>query len=333
MCYWTRIWVLLLSLLWLPSVSAETPLTLSYDGQSYQGDSLPEALRQQLYQLDMQYNDQRRKLIDQYIVNRYLQERSALEGKSTAALQQQLLQVPEPSDEQLRAFYDGNKARIPAPFEQVKQQISEFIKNQQLALKQGQLLARIMSEKGYRLQLPLATAPRFEIAIDGHPFKGNPAAAVTVVEFADYQCPHCKNASGVVNELLEQYGDQLRVVFRDFPVNPSGISHKVAEAAVCADQQGRFWDFHDLAFARQQYLQALKPAMLAEELKLDMADFNRCFAEPATKQRVNASLQEAERLGLTGTPTFFVNGVQVHVHGELQSALVEAIERAIQDAS
>ncbi len=328
----TRLLALILGLLCLPAAMAESSPpqpTISYDGQHYSGDSMPAALRQKLYELDIENNQQKRQAIDQYILNRYLQEKAQQENRSLREVQQQLLATEAPTEERVQQFYEANKSRIQAPLEQIRDKLVQFLRTQQLAVKQAQLMATIGQEKGYRLRLPEPQAPLFDIAIEGYPSKGNPEAKVTLVEFADYQCPHCKTASKAVKKLLERYGDQLQVVYRDFPINPSGISRKVAEAAVCADQQGQFWPFHDLAFERQSYLKAIKPDMLAQQLGLDMDKFNSCFALPETKARVTASLEEGQRLGISGTPTFFINGRQLHVHGELEPELIKAVEGAI----
>ncbi|OMH32610.1 thioredoxin domain-containing protein [Motiliproteus sp. MSK22-1] len=333
MARYTHALALVLGFLCVSTVSAEQSTVIRYDGHEYQGSNLPAALRQKFYELELETSKQKQQIVDQYILNRYLQDRAKAESKDIRVLQQELLQVSTPSDEELKQFYDANKARIPAPFEQVKAQISEFLRSQRVALKQGQLMKQIQEQKGYSVEMTEPSPPVFDVATAGYPSKGNPKAKVTLVEFADYQCPHCKKAGKVVNNLLKKFGDQLQVVYRDFPINSSGISRKVAEAAVCADQQGRFWDFHDLAFERQSYLKAVKSSMLAEQLGLDMDKFNACYAEQETKAKVTASLEEGNRLGLTGTPTFFINGRQLHLHGELEQGLVEAIEEALKAAS
>ena len=330
---YTRALVLVLGFLCISTVAAEQTTVIRYDGNEYQGNSLPAALRQKFYELELETNKQKRQIVDQYFLNLYLQDRAKTESKDIRSLQQELFQVSTPSEEELKKFYDANKARIPAPFEQVKAQISEFVRSQRVALKQGQLMNQIQEQKSYSVELTNPLPPVFDVATAGYPSKGNPKAKVTLVEFADYQCPHCKKAGAVVKNLLKKYGDQLQVVYRDFPVNSSGISRKVAEAAVCADQQGRFWDFHDLAFERQNYLKAVKSSMLAEQLGLDMDKFNACYAEEATKAKVTTSLEEGNRLGLTGTPTFFINGRQLHIHGELEAGLTEAVEEALKTAS
>lgn len=330
----TTLSCVLTGMLILPSAFAEQQPTMTYDGQQYQGDSLPSSLKQSLNQLAQQYNDQRRQVFDQYALSRYVQEEAERQNKDVQAVQQTLMAVAEPTEEQLKGFYDANKARINGTFEQVKPELVNYLKRQLMAEKTQQLLTQIASDKGYSVQLPEPEQLRFEVTTEGYPSKGNPAAKITLVEFADYQCPHCKDAVEVVDKLLKQYGDNLRVVYRDFPINQSGISRKVSEAAVCADQQAQFWKFHDLAFDRQKYLKSVPVDALAEEAGLNMGKFDDCFKASATQEKVTASLNEARALGLSSTPSFFVNGRPLgHTHGDLQQDLKELIDEELQAGS
>lgn len=312
------------------ALAANSP-AFSYDGHEYAGEQLPTTLRQKLFELETQFNQQRRQVIDQYVIERYLQERAAKEERSVEQLQKELLAVPQPDEKTVREFYDANKARIQGSFEATRKRIADYLIAQRRQQRLLDLLHRIESEKGYKVSLARPQAPVVDVVTAGYPYKGNPKAPVTVVEFADYQCPHCKHAVAVVDKLVKKYGDKIKVVYRDFPINRSGISRKVAEGAVCADAQGRFWAYHDLAFERQDYLKAITPVQLADELGLDKSTFEACYAKQTTKTKVAASLAEAQRLGLDGTPTFFVNGRQLYDEGDLESALSGAIDRALKE--
>lgn len=310
------------------AVAAESP-GFKYDNQVYAGEKLPLTLRQRLFELDMQLNQQRRQAIDEYAIERYMTERAERENRPIEHIQNDLFAVPDPDDETLKKFYDANKARIQGSFEETKERIADFLRNQLRQSRVSAVLERLRTEKGYEVYLAEPEAPLVDVATEGYPFKGNPKAKVTIVEFADYQCPHCKEAAGVMGKLLQRYGDKLRVVFRDFPINRSGISRKVAEGGICADEQGRFWDYHDLAFARQSYLKAITPQQLAEELGIDVSKFEACYERETTRTKVSKSLEEGRRLGISATPTFYINGRQLHVHDNLESALTEAVERAL----
>ncbi len=310
------------------AIAADAP-GFKYDSQVYAGEKLPQTLQQQLYELDVQLNHQRRQAIEAYVIERYITERAEREKRPLDQVQAELLAVPEPDNESIKKFYDANKARISGSFEQMKGRIAEYMLNQRRQERVSAVLDMVKKEKGYEVYLAEPEAPLVDVTTEGYPFKGNAGAKVTIVEFADYQCPHCKDAAGVMGKLLKRYGDKIRVVFRDFPVNRSGISRKVAEGAVCAEEQGRFWDYHDLAFERQNYLMAITPKDLADELGLDVAKFEACFGREATRAKVSKSKAEGERLGITGTPTFYINGRQLHVHDNLEAALTEAIERVL----
>ncbi|WP_421868431.1 DsbA family protein [Motiliproteus sp.] len=304
--------------------------SFQYDGQQYSGDSLPPAVKAELFELEQQFNSQRRDVINGYIVNRYVRERAQAEGKSFAQLQQQLLSAPLPTDADVEAFYHDNKARIPGSLEQVREQIKNYLKQALMVEKQRQLLDMIAKDKGYQLELAALPKLRLPIELDGYPSKGNPNAPITLVEFADYQCPHCKNAGPITKQLLKEYGDKVRLVYRDFPINRSGISRKVAEAAVCADRQGQYWPFHELAFERQSYLSNISVEMLAEEAELDMDAFNSCLKTGEPQQIVAASQAEARELGINSTPTFFVNGRPLpHNHGDLLAKLKSLIDEEL----
>ena len=302
--------VLLTAILLAPA-QADDGLSLSYD------------------ELESEFARQRRQAVDEYIFNRYLRERADAEGVELQALQQRLLAVPEPDTAMIERFYQANRERIEGSLEQVRPQLSQYLQNQLLAKRQTELLEQIRRDKEYEVRIETPEPPRFRIDTRGHPSKGPDDAAVTVVEFADYQCPHCNSARAAVAKVLQRFEGKVRVVFRDFPINRSGISRKVAIGAVCAREQGRFWAYHDLAFDRQDYLRVVTPAMLAKELELDQAAFEQCYEDPRAEQVVAESEAEATRLGLSGTPTFFVNGLRLHIHGDIESSLSEAVASAL----
>lgn len=311
------------------ALAASGPV-MHYQGQAYQQQNLPVSVQAGLYELEQELNQKRQTLFDTYIVNRFVREEAERQNKSFQQAQQELLSAPIPSPQQVEAFYNQNKARISGTLEQVSGEITNFLRNQAMQQQQQQLLARIKQEQGYQVELPTLPILRLPIKLDGYPTKGNPNAKITLVEFADYQCPHCKNAGPVVDKLLQKYGDQVRLVFRDFPINRSGISRKVAEAAFCADQQAMYWPFHELAFERQSYLKSVTPQMLAEELELDMNAFDACLKTGDAQTNVATSQAEARELGVSSTPTFFVNGRSLpHGHGDLFAQISALIDEEL----
>ena len=315
------------------AAGAEQQPGFRYGDEVFQGESLPPALHQKLFELEANLNDQREQLFTQFAIEKYLADRAEAEGKSIEEVQAELLAPAPPDEAAIRKFYDENRDRIPAEYDNVKDQLAQYLQQQQMQERIAALVDRIRKEKGFEVMLPEADAPVFSVATEGYPAKGAADPEVTVVEFADFQCPYCKRATGAVENLLDEYGDRVRVVYRDFPINQSGISREIAEGGVCAAEQDRFWDYHDLAFERQDSLAADSPAALAAEAGLDEEAFAECLASDKTEMRVAESKAEAIELGVSGTPTFFVNGRQLHVDKNLEADLTEAVQEALADSS
>ena len=153
---------------------------------------------------------------------------------------------------------------------------------------------------------------RYDVPIDDDPILGPEDAPITIIEFSDYECPYCKRWHDESFErLVETFPTEVRFVYRDFPltsIHPNAAP--AAEAANCAHEQGRFWDFHRKLFSTtlldtQTYLG------YAEELGLDLAAFEECYTSRRYQDEVTADLQWAVNLGVSSTPTFFINGIAI----------------------
>jgi protein-disulfide isomerase len=130
-----------------------------------------------------------------------------------------------------------------------------------------------------------------------------------IVEFSDYQCPFCRRAEPTLNELLERYPTEVRWEYRHYPLPNHPLAKPAAEAAVCAEAQGQFWEFHEKLFSQERSLDASGLRAYAEDIGLDMARFETCQDAPDTRERVAADQRAGKRAGAAGTPAFFVNGV------------------------
>ncbi|TAK13040.1 MAG: DsbA family protein [Anaerolineae bacterium] len=155
---------------------------------------------------------------------------------------------------------------------------------------------------------------RYDIPIgENDPVFGPDDAPVTIVEFSDFECPYCRRHNlEVRDQLLAAYGDDIRYVFKDFPlssIHPNAIP--AAEAAHCADEQGMFWEFHSLLWQQTLGLGADAYLQYAESLNLDMNDFSECVEERRYSQAVADDYSYAANLGVSSTPTFFINGIPV----------------------
>jgi protein-disulfide isomerase len=132
---------------------------------------------------------------------------------------------------------------------------------------------------------------------------------VTLVEFTDFHCPFCGRAVATLKDVMREYDGKIRWVFRDFPIaSLHPMAAKAAEAARCAGEQGKFWEYHDLLFVGQSQATIEDFKRSAEQLKLDSKRFGQCLDSGKHQAAVEADVQEGARLGVTGTPTFFING-------------------------
>jgi protein-disulfide isomerase len=158
---------------------------------------------------------------------------------------------------------------------------------------------------------PLDPDKAGKIAAADAPGYGPEAATVTVVEFSDFECPYCSMAATSVNELKTKYGDRVRFVFRQFPLDFHKKAHLTAQASLAANAQGKFWEFHDKVFANQKSIERADLEKYAEEIGLDMAKFKKDLDEGTYKAAVDADLALGKEVFVGGTPTMFINGERV----------------------
>ncbi|MBI4090955.1 MAG: DsbA family protein [Candidatus Komeilibacteria bacterium] len=141
------------------------------------------------------------------------------------------------------------------------------------------------------------------------PSIGPVEAPVTIVAFEDFECPFCHAAQPFIKKMIVRYGPDIRFIYKDFPlrtIHPN--AQEAAEAAQCAFEQGKFWEFHDELFAHQDLLAEAYYRTVASKLGLNLSQFNACFKTGKYRQQIAEDVQLGSLLGVQGTPTFFVNG-------------------------
>ncbi len=244
----------------------------------------------------------------QELVRRRLLEREAERtGTTVAAVQARIQDAAQPiSDEDVEQFYERNKARIRDPFANVGGQIRAYLERQALRLARNDFFTLLEDRFAveYLLQ-PL----RFAVATDGFAATGPADAPVTLVEFSDFECPFCARFLPTLKRAQEEYAGRLRVVYRHYPL--TGIhphAQKAAEASLCAGDQGKFWEMHDLMFAEQGALSVPALQEKAGRLGLDQDAFDRCLDSDRHYETVRNDLRAGTAVGVSGTPALFVNG-------------------------
>jgi protein-disulfide isomerase len=213
------------------------------------------------------------------------------------------------TDSEVTTFYQANISQMQGrSLEQMAPAITRFLEEQQEQAARLALVAEL--RKGGPPVRVLLDPPRATIPLEtADPAIGNAAARVTIVEFSDFQCPYCLRAAPTLKRLHEAYGDKIRVVWKDFPltqIHPQAF--KAAEAGHCAQEQGKFWEFHDKLFASQQALQPEFLKQYAKDVSLDSGKFDECLDSSKYAERVRDSVAAGSRLGVNSTPTLYING-------------------------
>jgi protein-disulfide isomerase len=173
---------------------------------------------------------------------------------------------------------------------------------------------------------PTPTVVIQNVSADDDPFWGPADAPVTIIEFGDFQCPYCGQfATQTLPQIKQAYESNIRFVFRDFPLHEN--SEKAAEAADCANEQGKFWEYHDKLFSNQSALDVASLKSYASQLDLDSGAFNQCLDSNKYAQEVQKDEQDGGSYGVGGTPAFFINGELVS--GALPFADFKAVIDAV----
>lgn len=265
------------------------PLIFSVQQQAYD-------LRKQ--EIELKINDA---LLTQEAQKRQMTPRALLDAEVDS-------KVPTATEAQAQEFYNQNKERINGDFAKVKDQIAAYLKEQEGRKLLVAYAARLRQSAAVQTFLGAPEPPVLNISTDDQPAKGNPKAAVTLVEFTDYQCPSCSATQPVLDRLLAEYGDRVRLVVRDFPLSQHADALKAAEAAEAARAQGKYWEYAALLFNNQTALGVDQLKQYATKLGLDRAKFDAALDGGRLGEQVQRDVLDGERAGVNGTPAIFVNG-------------------------
>lgn len=257
-----------------------------------------------LLQAQYQYYLNERKALEELIDNRLLAD----EARKRNISLDQLLDtevykgVKDPTEDQLEVYYEGLDTQD--SFASVRDDVLQHIRELRRTKARAAFVEQLRKQAQINIML---MPPSAHVDVAKAYTHGDSNAPVVLVEFADYQCPYCQKVNPQIQQLKKEYGDNLTVIFKDFPLPMHHSSEKAAEASRCAGEQGKFWEYHDVLFySKEIEVDALKEH--ARVLKLDGDRFDTCLDSGAQAAAVKKDLDEAKSLGLTGTPSFFVNG-------------------------
>ncbi|HTY53792.1 MAG TPA: thioredoxin domain-containing protein, partial [Candidatus Binataceae bacterium] len=180
-----------------------------------------------------------------------------------------------------------------------------FLERQAVAKQRQEVFSKLESQSGLKIMLE---PPRVQVATDGTAVTGPKDAPVTIVEFSDFQCPYCKRAEASLTEVRKEYGDKVRTVYRDYPLPIHDHAMKAAEAARCAEEQGKFWPYHDELFSDQSKEDDAGLKATAAKIGLNTKQFDDCLDKDKYAEQIKKDEAYGSTLGVHGTPAFFING-------------------------
>jgi protein-disulfide isomerase len=259
----------------------------------------------------------------------------ALEAEARKTSEADLIQrevtarVVDPTAEEISRFYEANKAQIREPADQVAPRIKQALVTQRRQEIYRNFVDQLKAKYKVKVLLPPL---RLTVDAGASPARGPASAPVTIVLYSDFECPYCQTLAGTLAQAKKEYGDKVRLVFRQFPLtqlHPN--AQKAAEASLCAADQGRFWEMHDELFKPGERLVPAELSRRANAIGLDTRTFDACLASGRQRERINADIQGGRALGVSSTPTLFVNGRPVMgtiPYSDLSTIVREELGRA-----
>ncbi len=284
------------------------PVVGVYDGKEIKLSELDAEARPFIIKAMMDIDQARQRTLEQMILEDILEQEATAAGMEQEAFLKAEMdkRVTEVTDEEAREFFEANPPRGGnADFETFKPRVVGHLERQ----KQQEAQVAFFDELKQKHGVDISLEPfRMDVSVDDDPSKGPEDAAVTIVEFADYQCGYCARARETTNQIIEAYPTQVRFVFRDYPIPKHPRAQKMSEAAGCANEQGKFWEYHDHLFDNMRANADSDLKKYAEELGLDTEAFNACYDEGRYTEEVQNDFEAGQQAGVSGTPAFFVNG-------------------------
>jgi len=316
----TRVLVLCLALATAVSAAPAAPATpaapdsiaATVAGAAVTLDEVDRRAAVQLQRIRQEQYEQRTQALESILGERVLQREAEARHLvvDTLVAREVDARVVPPTKSQVDSFYIANRGQFYGkPVEEVYDRIAAALRQQKVAERRAVYVKAL--RKKYDVHMSLEP-PRFPVTFDADdPARGPADAPVTVVEFSDYQCPYCVRAQQTIEDVVAKYRGKVRLVFRDFPLSIHPNAVPAAIAANCAREHGKYWEMARAMFADQSKLGSADLVQTAATLGMDSTAFRACMDSPEARGEVDHDTADGRALGISGTPTFYVNGVMI----------------------
>lgn len=301
-----------------PTVNAPAPeqantadkIMATLNGQDITESQIMPGIQGQLLKAESEIYQIKRNGVDDYIDEQLLTADAKKQGTTLVKLVEKLKKkAGKVTEKEAQAFYDAQKAKFRnQPFDKIKVKLISDLTNQK---QQGAVNDYI---DGLRKKTKITykmERPRTAVSIDDDPGKGNKDAPIVLIEFSDFQCPFCKRVRPTIAQVLSTYGKDVYYVFRDYPLGFHSQAKDAANAAECANEQNKYWDFNAELWNTQGQHTIDKLKEIGVQLGLDASKFNKCVDSKKYFAEIDKDQQDGIAAGVTGTPAYSINGIFV----------------------
>ena len=272
-------------------------------------DELDRAAANQLMRIRQQEFQVRSDILQGLIQQKLVTDEAAARNVSEADLLKTEVddKTPAPTQDEISQYYERMKARMGGKtLDEVKGDIEKTLKAQKANERRAQFIGELSTKSDVKIMLD---PPRATVSLPANvPALGPSDAPVTIVEWSDYQCPFCKRAHPVVEQILTEYKDKVRFIYLDYPLPFHKQAMPASLAVHCAEDQGKFWEYHRNLFEIAGDLSDSDLSKRATDLGLDNTAFTACIESKKHEGLINSNYKGGADLGVTGTPAFFING-------------------------
>jgi protein-disulfide isomerase len=294
-------------------VEEEKPAYAAKVGDKYITDEeLRLAAGAQLMDLELEIYRLKRQKLDQMVVELLLQAEAVQRGMTLDQfVNSEIVSKGAPvTDADIDQYLNENKSRLSewkGTREELRARVQSFLQSQRTFENVVKYARTLEPKYGVEVYLPEPESITANVGTEGSPSIGPKDAPVTVFEFSDYQCPACRQGHDTVRKIREIYSGQIRWIFKNYPLKMHKDAERAAQAALCAADQNRFWDYQDVLYATTEDLTVGKLEQLAVNIGLTLDPFKQCLESGKYKSKVEQDIQDARNAGVNSTPTFIIN--------------------------
>ena len=314
------------------ALSQEDPneVVAEVQGKKITLGEINKALGPELYEMQTQIYQLKKMKIDEQL-NQLVLEKEAEKNKTKVPdlLEKQVQKrVKKVSDKDVDKFYQENQQNIKGTKEQYVERIRNYLEQQNYREQYYKYLDGLKKSANAKVLLKKPERIRVELKLAPAPERGKKDAKIKLVEFSDFECPVCKRYTKTLDAVYDKYKRKINFVFKAFPLDQHKKSPLAHQASFCAEEQGKFWPYHDLLFENSPKLDRTDLEQYAQKARLDLTKFKLCLDSGSTVQKVQSEMKEATGAGVRATPTIFVNG-QMLIGAVSQAQIEEVIEEEL----